>query len=212
MKVFWLASLLFPLCLSAAEAVVPVGQFSRGDLSGWEEKRFEGETEYRLFRLHNLTSLRAMSNASASGRYKKVKIDLSKTPNLHWAWKVDNLLKGVNEQTKSGDDYPARVYVVFSGGLFFWRTRAINYVWSSNQAIGTTWPNAFTKNAKMIAVESGPEQLGRWITEQRNVAEDYRKLFGEEPGKVDALAIMTDTDNSKQRAIAWYGDIWFSAE
>lgn len=212
MKAFWIAALLFPLSLSAAEKVVPIGQFSRGDLSGWEEKRFSGETDYRFFRINNHTSLRARSNDAASGRYKEVNVDLGTTPILHWTWKVDNLLDGVNEQTKAGDDYPARVYVVFSGGLFFWRTRAINYVWSSNQPVGTTWPNAFTGNAKMIAVQSGAEQLGQWVSEQRNVAEDYRQLFGEEPGNVDAVAIMTDTDNSGQRASAWYGDIWFAAE
>jgi hypothetical protein len=102
--------------------------------------------------------------------------------------------------------------VVFSGGLFFWRTRAINYVWSSNQPEGASWPNAFTGNARMIAVESGPQRLGQWVSEQRNVAEDYRRLFGGEPGSVDAVAIMTDTDNSGQQASAWYGDIWFAAD
>ena len=212
MKLIRFAPFLLPLSLFAADTHVPVGLFSRGDLSGWEEKDFAGKTEYRFFRLDNRTTLRASSNSAASGRFKKVHINLKDTPVLHWSWKVDNLLDGVDEQTKSGDDYPARVYVVFSGGLFFWRTRAINYVWSNNQPIGTTWPNAFTGNAKMIAVESGSEKLGQWVVEQRNVAEDYRRLFGKEPGTVDAVAIMTDTDNSGQRASAWYGDIWFSTE
>ena len=212
MKAIWIAPLLLPLGLFATTSTVPIGLFSRGDLSGWKEKVFAGETEYRLFRNNNRTTLRAQSHAAASGRYKKVKVDLKDTPVLHWSWKVDNLLEGVDEQSKSGDDYPARVYVVFSGGLFFWRTRAINYVWSSNQPVDTTWPNAFTGNAKMVAVESGPDQLGRWVIEQRDVAADYKRLFGEDPGTVDAVAIMTDTDNSGQRASAWYGDIWFASE
>lgn len=212
MKAIWIATLLFPLTLVATASIVPIGLFSRGDLNGWQEKQFAGETEYRLFRNNNHTSLRAQSHASASGRYKEVHVDLKTTPILNWSWKVDNVLDGVNEQSKPGDDYPARIYVVFSGGLFFWRTRAINYVWSNNQPIGTTWPNAFTGNATMIAVESGAEKLGQWVTEQRNVAEDYRRLFGRDPGPVDAVALMTDTDNSGQRASAWYGDIWFSAE
>lgn len=212
MKAIWIAPLLLPLALAATESAVPIGLFSRGDLSGWQEKRFAGETEYRLFRNNNRTTLRAHSKAAASGRFKEVDIDLKQTPVLHWSWRVDNLLDGVNEQSKPGDDYPARIYVVFSGGLFFWRTRAINYVWSSNQPVGTTWPNAFTGNAKMVAVESGSNQLGQWVTEQRDVAADYRQLFGEEPGSVDAVAIMTDTDNSGQSATAWYGDIWFAGE
>jgi hypothetical protein len=212
MKALLIIALLLPLPLLAADAEVPVALFSRGNLGGWQEEIFAGETDYRLFNDDNLTSLHAVSNGTASGRYKKVRIDLNETPVLHWRWKVANILEGVDEQRKSGDDYPARVYVVFSGGLFFWRTRAINYVWSSNQPVGTIWPNAFTGNAKMVAVESGPEKLGQWIGEKRNVAEDYRRLFGSEPGTADAVAIMTDTDNSGQRATAWYGDIWFAAE
>ncbi len=207
-----IALLLLPLSLAAADTVVPVGLFSRGELNGWQEKRFQGETDYRLFRHNSQTALRARSHGSASGRFKEVQIDLATTPVLHWSWKIDNLLQGVDEQSKAGDDYPARVYVVFSGGVFFWRTQAINYVWSSNQPVGTTWPNAFTANAKMIAVQSGGDRLGQWVSEQRNVAEDYRRLFGTAPRKVDAVAIMTDTDNTGQRASAWYGDIWFAAE
>jgi hypothetical protein len=212
MKTIRLIPLLLPLALVAADAVVPVALFSRGDLEGWQEESFAGETDYSLFNENNLTSLRAVSNGTASGRYKKVRIDLKETPVLHWRWRVENILEGVDEQRKSGDDYPARVYVVFSGGLFFWRTRAINYVWSSNQPVGTSWSNAFTGNAKMVAVESGSEKLGQWVGEKRNIAEDYRRLFGGEPGTVDAVAIMTDTDNSGQSATAWYGDIWFAAE
>jgi hypothetical protein len=212
MKAWAILPLALPLLSLAGDAQVPVALFSRGDLGGWQEQRFAGETVYRLIEEEGRTALRATSNGTASGRYKPVRIDLRQTPLLHWQWRVDNLLEGVAEQSKPGDDYPARVYVVFSGGLLFWRTRAINYVWSSNQPVGTTWPNAFTGNAKMVAVESGAERLGQWVTEQRNVAEDYRRLFGGEPGTVDAVAIMTDTDNSGQRATAWYGDIWFSAQ
>jgi hypothetical protein len=121
-------------------------------------------------------------------------------------------LAGADERTRAGDDYPARVYVVFTGGLAFWRTRAINYVWSNNQPIDSSWRNAFTGNARMIAVESGSERVGEWIEEHRDVRADYRSLFGAEPGNVDAVAIMTDTDNTGAVATAWYGDIWFGAK
>ena len=94
----------------------------------------------------------------------------------------------------------------------FWRTRAINYVWSNKQPVGTSWLNAFTGNARMIAVESGSKRIGQWISERHDVNADYRRLFGEEPGRVDAVAIMTDTDNTGTTATAWYGDIWFSTE
>lgn len=212
MRPIGFAALLLPLFLAAADAKISVGEFSRGDLSGWEEEVFAGQTEYRIVNDNGLTVLRADSKGSASGLFKEVRVDLTKTPVLRWRWKVANVLEGVDEQSKPGDDYPARIYVVFSGGLFFWRTRAIDYVWSNNQPIGSHWPNAFTGNAMMLAVESGPDKLGRWVEEQRNIAEDYKRLFGGEPGTVDAVAIMSDSDNSDQSATAWYGDIVFTAE
>ena len=194
-----------------AERVI-VGNFSTGDLNGWEPKSFKGETHYTLTDNRGNKVLKAESNNSASGMVREIKIDLKQTPFLHWSWKTEDVFEDVNERTKEGDDYPARVYVVFSGGLFFWKTRAINYVWSSNQPLGSSWPNAFTSNARMIAVESGNAKTGEWINERRNVLADFRQLFHEEPGSVDAIAIMTDTDNSGQSAISWYGDIWFSSK
>lgn len=212
MKFRLLTLLLLPIALSAASQRIEVGRFSAGDLEGWEEKIFDGRTDYRLVENSGKKVLQARSNNSASGQFKRLRVDLNKTPIMHWSWRVENLLTDVDEQTRAGDDYPARVYVVFSGGLFFWRTRAINYVWSNNQPIGTTWDNAFTANAKMIAVESGDTWLDQWVGVERNVAADYRRLFGKEPGTIDAVAIMSDTDNSNQQTTAWYGDIWFTAE
>ena len=92
------------------------------------------------------------------------------------------------------------------------RTRAINYVWSNKQPIDSRWPNAFTDHAHMIAIESGSDRVGQWVSERRDVRADYRRAFGEEPGYVDAVAIMTDTDNTGAVATAWYGDIWFTAK
>jgi hypothetical protein len=186
--------------------------FSRGDLNGWQHKSFVGETHYTLENSHGQLALRADSNAAASGRYREVSVDLNKTPILNWTWKIKDLLTGNNERTRAGDDYPARVYVIFSGGVLFWRTRAINYVWSNHQPVGSRWSNAFTDQAHMIAIESGPERIGQWISERRDVRADYRQAFGEEPGRVDAVAIMTDTDNTGATATAWYGDIWFTKE
>ncbi len=191
---------------------VDVARFSQSDLSGWRSKVFSGETRYALKNQDGRAVLRADSSAAASGLYREVSIELGKTPILNWTWQIGNILAGADERTRAGDDYPARVYVIFSGGLMFWRTRAINYVWSNKQPTGSSWPNAFTSNAHMIAVESGAGRVGQWIGERRDVRADYRRVFGEEPGRVDAVAIMTDTDNTGTTATAWYGDIWFSAE
>ncbi|OIO75160.1 MAG: hypothetical protein AUJ57_00615 [Zetaproteobacteria bacterium CG1_02_53_45] len=214
MKLFPLLFLLLPGFASPSLCAeqVDVARFSQHDMHGWKAREFKGETRYTLVKESGRFVLQADSNNNASGLYREVNIDLARTPFLNWSWKVGNVLKGIDERTRDGDDYPARVYVVFSQGLLFWRTRAINYVWSSNQPVGSNWLNAFTDNARMIAVESSPGKIGEWINERRDVRKDYRQLFGEEPDSADAIAIMTDTDNSGLSAIAWYGDIWFSAE
>lgn len=207
-KLILLSLMSLPAIVMAA--TLTIGDFAANGIDQWQNKSFKGQTEYELVTVDGRRVIRADSNATASGLYRKIDIDLSATPWLHWRWKVANVLEGVDETTRSGDDYPARVYVVFSGGLAFWRTRTVVYVWSSHQPAGSSWHNAFTDNARVIAVESGTDKIGQWVTESRNVREDYRRLFGEDVTQADAVAIMTDTDNSGQQATAWYGDIRFS--
>jgi len=209
-----LSYLLFflPIITFADEERIDIARFSLGDMSSWQTKIFTGETHYALASTDGRTALHANSTTAASGLFRKVSIDLNKTPILHWSWKVDNVLMGADERTRAGDDYSARVYVVFSGGAAFWRTRAINYVWSNKQPINSNWRNAFTGNAQMIVVRSGSKQVGQWVEDHRDVLADYRSVFGKQPDKVDAVAIMTDTDNTGITASAWYGDIWFSAK
>lgn len=193
-------------------AVVAISDFADNGLENWQEKSFQGNTDYELVMAGEQQVLRADSDASASGLYRERTVDLTETPWLKWRWKVADVLEGIDETTKAGDDYPARVYVIFSGGLAFWRTRTVVYVWSSNQPVGSSWPNAFTDNARVIAVQSGTEKAGQWVNESRNVREDYKRLFGEDVTEADAVAIMTDTDNSGQKATAWYGNIVFSSQ
>ncbi len=199
------------LCASTtlkADSLV-VGNFSAGDLAGWKPHSFHGATLYRLDHVDGRTGLRADSHASASGMVRELPIDLERTPVLHWWWRVANVLDGIDERTKAGDDYPARVYVVVSGGAAFWRTRTLVYVWSSAQPAGSRWDSAYTSNAKMIALRSGAKAAGRWVEERRDVRADLRAAFGEDITRIDAVAVMTDTDDSGQAATAWYGDIDF---
>lgn len=211
-RTFVFTLLFFSLAVPAETARVVVGDFSAGSLAGWETRRFDGQTEYKLVAEHGRRVLRAVSRDAASGLFRKVHIDLNRTPYLHWSWRVENTLGELNERTREGDDYPARIYVVVSGGLLFWRTRAINYVWSNNQPVGTTWPSAYTGNDKMVAIESDHARLNEWVNERRNVKTDYRHLFGDNVEHIDAVAIMTDTDNSGKAAVAYYGDIYFSSQ
>ena len=136
---------------------------------------------------------------------------MQKTPVMNWRWRIENRLGNINEQAKSGDDYAARVYVVISGGLIFWRTKAINYVWASTSPKGKIWPNAFAgDHAMMIALRSSSDQTGIWYTEKRNILADLKQQFGEDIRYIDAVAIMTDTDNAHGKVTAYYGDIYFS--
>jgi hypothetical protein len=200
------------LAIPAGAERLDVARFSAGDLDGWKSRSFAGETQYRLEFHAGRRVLHAVSNDSASGLYREMTIDLKETRYLHWSWRVGNLPATKDERSKAGDDYAARTYVVFSGGSFYWRTRAINYVWSSHQPPGSEWPNAFTANARMIAVRSGVAEVGQWLHQSRNVYDDYRRAFGEEPAEVSAIAVMTDTDNTGQSAEAWFGDIWFAPD
>lgn len=185
---------------------IVLDDYTKGLSSKWQEKSFQGQTEYRVTRENGRLCVRASSHGSASGLYYKVKYDLEEYPILTWEWKVENVLAHGDALHKEGDDYAARVYVIFPSWLF-WRTKALNYIWANKLPKGRAVRNAFVKNAVMIAVESGPGMAGQWLTETRNVLEDYRQQFGEDPPEVGAIAIMTDTDNTDGNAVAWYGVI-----
>ncbi len=204
----WIAPLLVLAWLHAAPAAeVPPDT----DFSAWEPKIFAGKTRYQPVQYRGRTALQADAMGTASGLVRRTRIDLRTTPYLNWSWAVRERLAGVDEHTKAGDDYPARVYVIFSTGPFFWQTRAINYVWSSNQAPGTVWPNAFVSQSTMVAVRGPDDALGEWHSEKRNVLDDIRRLSGESVEQLEAVAIMTDTDNSGGKTRAWYGGLFFSA-
>jgi len=201
-----LALALFFLAPAVFAGDLVLGNFSAGDLAGWKPKRFRGETSYSLVVDGERRVLKAHSRAAASGLYKEVDLDPAKYPVLRWSWKIGGTIPNGDERTKAGDDYAARVYIVFPRTLF-WKTKAINYIWANRLPQGKSLPNAFTSNAVMVAVESGNGKAGTWVTEERNVYEDYRALFGEDPPPIGAVALMTDTDNTGGEAEAYYGDI-----
>ncbi|MCK9621130.1 MAG: DUF3047 domain-containing protein [Methylobacter sp.] len=212
-RVFIVFLMALPVQHLAAEPQLPLGEFSRNRLDGWEHKRFKDETRYQLQTLDGVVALKADSQAAASGLFKEQRIDLEKTPFLNWSWRIANRLSGLNEQSKAGDDYAARIYVVVKGGLAFWQTKAINYVWASNTSKGKVWPNAFAgDHAMMIALRDPEASTNVWYSEKRNVRDDLQKLLGEDFRFIDAVALMTDTDNGGGQVFAFYGDIWFSQD
>ena len=148
----------------------------------------------------------ATSHAAASGMIKRLDFNPEHYRYLRWTWKIQHTIAEGDERTKAGDDYAARIYVVFPG-YFFWQTKAINYIWANHIKKGDFIANAFTSNAIMLAVESGDEKAGQWLIEERDIYTDYRRLFGTDPGEASAIAFMTDTDNTGSSVKAWYGDI-----
>lgn len=205
----WLAGLT---AASASADELTVGNFSNSTLESWEKKSFSGKTTYGLVSLQKTTVLRAESHGEASGLFRKIKVDLKKYPYLNWRWRIEKRLTTSNEKVKSGDDYAARIYVIIDGGFLPWRTKAVNYVWANKAEKHDIWPSAFAgRNAMMIALRNNKDPTATWFDEKRNVFKDLSKIFRKDITSIDGIAIMTDTDNNQDETIAYYGDIYFSA-
>ena len=197
---------------STMAASMTLGQFSSGELTGWEEEEFEGKTDYALVDEDDSTVLQATSVASASGLVLERHIDLVDTPILVWRWRIDGPVNPPDETVRSGDDFAARIYFVTPGDGLFAFPDSISYVWASQKPVGTDWPNPFTGKVRMVAVESGSAHAGQWRSYRRNMRDDFRRLFGRDITEVTHIALMTDTDNSGGAARAWYGDIRVEAD
>lgn len=202
---------LLLIALPASADEIAVSRFGTEGLKGWETKSFKGNTAYRMVQEDGHAAVKAHAKAAASGLSKKLAFKPVTYRYIKWSWKISNTISQGNEKTKQGDDYAARVYVVFPG-RFFWQMRALNYIWANKLPKGEFVPNAYTANAMMIAVESGPEKAAQWVSEERDILADYRRVFGEDPPEAGAIAIMTDTDNTGAEATAWYGDITLSTQ
>lgn len=203
------ATAFLGLALSAANSSPKeqiLDDYKNGLATGWETKSFAGQTHYTAEHDDKQFYIKATSTAAASGLFHKIDYDPKEQPILRWSWKIERTLAKGDERTKAGDDYAARVYVVFPS-LFFWNTKALNYIWANKLPKGEALPNAFTANTMMIAVESGNGHAGQWLNEERNIHADFKKYFKTEPPRIGAIAIMTDTDNTGESATAWYGPI-----
>ena len=204
----FLMAVVLPL---SAQIVLP--EHATNSFIEWNEKRFSGSTTYQLQTLDDLQVVKAVSDGTASGLYLEKRIDLLETPYLSWKWRIENRLNPANERSRDGDDYAARVYVIVDGGILFWKTRALSYVWSASEQPGAAWDNAFAgSNVRMLAVRSADDPVFVWRKEKRNVLLDLKQAFGAEIRYIDAVAIMTDTDNTRGSATAYYADITFTPE
>ncbi len=205
---YFLNFILFILITTASADAgkIQIGSFSESGLTGWSEKSFKGATEYLIVEDAGQKVLQAKSQDAASGLIYETEYDPNEYPILSWRWKVGNTIANGDSRTKAGDDYAARIYVVFPH-WFFLKTKTLNYIWANRLPKDSFQISTFTSNDMMIALESGPGKVGQWVSARCNIVEDYRRAFGEDPPDVGMIAIMTDTDGTGESAIAWYSDI-----
>ena len=214
-KIFSLIFLIFISFTSTNSAEINVFEFTDLELSKLEVRKVRGadnNTIYSIGSNENGNFLKGIADNAASGLGKKTKINLNKTPFINITWKIEKDLPGIKENTKKGHDFAARVFVIKKTGATPLSNRAINYVFSSNNKIGTSSPSPYTKKSIDKVLASTKENLNEWITVKANVKEDFKKFHDLEVNQLDGLAIMVDTDNSKMKAISYFQNIYFSAD
>jgi hypothetical protein len=208
-------TILFPFLLFSnivlAEKIY-VFDFTEDEFKTLKVKKIKGETTWRLDSNEKGNYIKAEAEGKGSGLGKKVKIDLSKTPFINITWKVEKDLSGINEKTKKGHDYAARVFVIKKTGSTMLSNRAINYVFSSNQNVDENWLSPYTKKSVDYVLSTTKKNLDTWVTVKANVKDHFKKFHDLDVVDLTGVAIMTDTDNSKLKAISYYQNIYFSAE
>jgi len=191
---------------------VKVFDFTNDELNTLKVKKVKGETNWTLGSNENGNFIRAEAKGVGSGLGREIKIDLNKTPFINITWKVEKDLSGIIETSKKGHDYAARVFVIKKTGSTPLSNRAINYVFSSNSDVGKYWPSPYTKKSIDYVLSTTKDNKNTWVTVKANVQKDFKKLHKIDVNEISGIAIMTDTDNSKLKAISYYQDIYFSAE
>jgi len=197
---------------SFAVEAVRIFEFTDEEMKTLQVKKVKGKTTYTFGSNENGNYLKAESEGKASGLGKEVKINLIKTPFINITWKVEKDLSGIVENTKKGHDYAARVFVIKKTGITPLSNKAINYVFSSNNPVGENWPSPYTKKSIDYVLSSTNEHQNEWVTVKANVREHFKYLHDLDVKELNGVAIMTDTDNSKLKAISYYQNIYFSSE
>ena len=209
-----LITLLITTITSLADEI-KVFDFTEIELSKLEVRKVRGadnKTTYTVGTDEKGNFLKSVAENAASGLGKEIKIDLNKTPFINITWKIEKDLSGIKENTKKGHDFAARVFAVKKTGATPLSNRAINYVFSSNSDVGLNWPSPYTKKSIDYVLSTTKENLNEWVTVKSNVKEDFKKFHNLDVNELDGLAVMSDTDNSKMKSIAYFQNIYFSTE
>ena len=191
---------------------VKVFEFTEKEMETLKIRKVKKKTTYTLGSDENGNFLKAEAQGKASGLGIEKKINLLETPFINITWKVEKDLAGIDEKSKKGHDYAARVFVVKEIGKLPWQKRAINYVFSSNNNVSENWISPYTKQSLDYVLSTTKDNLNKWVTVKANVKAHFKKFHDLEVNEIDGVAVMTDTDNSKLQAIAYYQNIYFSSE
>ena len=192
---------------------IKVFDFTETELSQLQVRKVRGadnKTIYSVGKNENGNFLKSEANNAASGLGKEIIIDLNKTPIINITWKIEQDLNGIKENSKKGHDYAARVFVIKKTGATPLSNRAINYVFSSNNDVGLNWPSPYTKKSIDNVLASTKKNMNEWVTVKANVKEDFKRFHNLDVKELDGVAIMSDTDNSKMKSIAYFQNIYFS--
>ena len=192
---------------------IKVFDFTETELSQLQVRKVRGadnKTIYSVGKNENGNFLKSEANNAASGLGKEIIIDLNKTPFINITWKIEQDLNGIKENSKKGHDYAARVFVIKKTGATPLSNRAINYVFSSNNDVGLNWPSPYTKKSIDNVLASTKKNMNEWVTVKANVKEDFKRFHNLDVKELDGVAIMSDTDNSKMKSIAYFQNIYFS--
>ena len=213
-KFFYIFITSLILLNSALAENMNIFKFTEQELSELDVRKVRGadnKTVYSVGSNENGNFLKAVADNAASGLGKEVKIDLNKTPFINITWKIEKDLQGINEKSKKGHDFAARVFAVKKTGATPLSNRAINYVFSSNSKVGQSWPSPYTKKSIDNVLSTTKDNLNEWVTVKANVKKDFKKFHDLDVNELDGLAIMADTDNSKMKSISYFQNIYFSS-
>mgnify|MGYP001499361258 FL=1 len=212
---FLIVSILFMTANLSLASELKVFDFTETELSELQVRKVRGADNKTIYSIGSNESgnfLKSVADNAASGLGKEIKIDLNKTPFINITWKVEKDLSGIKENSKKGHDFAARVFVIKKTGATPLSNRAINYVFSSNKEVGTNSPSPYTKKSIDNVLASTKSNLNEWVTVKANVKEDFKRLHDLDVNELDGLAIMSDTDNSKMKSIAYFQNIYFSSQ
>ena len=212
MKLIRIFLLIFFISTHALADKVQVFNFTKEEFDNLKVRKVKKLTTYTLGSNENGNFIKAEAEGVGSGLGKEMLINLNETPFIYITWKIEKNLLGIDEKSKKGHDYAARVFVIKKTGATALSNRAINYVFSSNNDIGEYWRSPFTKKSIDYVLSSTKDHDNEWVTAKANVKEDFKKLHDLEDDEINGVAIMTDTDNSKLKAISYYQNIYFSSK